>query len=128
LASEAAGDENGRTTGAGGLQKCGERLDIFIGIEGLGGAFGFAEADQVGRDDLAGHREVRINLRPLVGGGAEEKTVEKNERRAGAADMVDDFAVGGVCHAGGEDRGGNLVGNPVGLAAAMPKGQGDGPE
>ena len=92
LAGQSAGHENRGIPGAGRTEKFGEGFDMVVGIEGGGRPLGFTEPNQIRREDFVSHGEAGVNLRPFVGGCAEEHAVQKNQRRAGSTDMVNNVS------------------------------------
>ena len=105
LASESTSDESDRTICGNLSQQLRDAVGNITGIHRWGWALGFAETDQIGRNDLVAHGEVAVNLGPLVRRGSKEIAVKEKERLTGTADVVNDLALGSLCHACGKNRG-----------------------
>jgi len=75
LASESTSDENDRAICGNLSQQLRDAVGNITGIHRWGWALGFAEIDQIGRNDLVAHGEVAVNLGPLVRRGSKEIAV-----------------------------------------------------
>ena len=105
LGGESTSNKTDRANTYNLTQQLGDAVSDIAGIHRWGWALGFAETDQIGRNDLVAHGEVAVNLGPLVRRGSKEIAVKEKERLTGTADVVNDLTLGGLCYACSKNRG-----------------------
>jgi hypothetical protein len=101
---DAGGDQHGPPSAASRPAEFLQALRVVLGPPGPVGPLAFPETDPIRRQHAVRGGKPRVNFRPLVRRGPRREIMQKNQRIALAAGVVNDLATRGALHAPRKNR------------------------